>query len=99
MRIRVHVVFSSDGSEEERRVPRHVKPPRCGKASRKLRAPSWDRAKPLVHYFATLSAELLERPMVYIAQFDSFTIDFSERDRILQSISNPHLGLSGREFL
>ena len=43
----VRVVFSSrlDVRADESRVIRHVKPLRCGEASRKPRVLSWDRAQ------------------------------------------------------
>ena len=43
---RVHAVFSAAGFRaQESRVLRHVKPPRCGEASRKPRALNLDRAQ------------------------------------------------------
>ena len=67
---RVLVVFStvSDFRAEESRVLRHVKPPRCGEASRKFRALSWDRAQAigaLSHGFITGAIHDLSCDMKY----------------------------------
>ena len=68
--VRSVLVFSTllDLRAEENRVRRHVKPPRCGEASRKPRALSWERTRAigaLAHGFADRA---LRRKLVFILQ-------------------------------